>query len=95
MTCLILIILISKVSLIYPTKLQLNKANSLDNEDPFLELDLSITNGIVSSKCYDKRDDFNFEIVNFPFLDGDVPHSLPVLPAFVLMLVTSTTETRL
>ena len=31
--------------------------------------------GIVSSKIYDKRDDFNFEIVNFPFLDGDVPHS--------------------
>ena len=27
------------------------------------------------SKIYDKRDDFNFEIVNFPFLDGDVPHS--------------------
>ena len=33
---------------------------------------MSITNGIVSSKIYDKRDDFNFEIVNFPFLDGDV-----------------------
>ena len=24
---------------------------------------------------YDKRDDFDFEIVNFPFLDGDVPRS--------------------
>ena len=95
MTCLILIILISKVSLIYPTELQLNKANSLDTEDPFLELYLSITNGIVSSKCYDKRDDFNFEIVNFPFLDGDVPRSLPALPAFVLMLMTSTTEAHL
>ena len=34
-------------------------------------LDLSITNGIVSSKYFDKRDDFNFEVVNFPFLDGD------------------------
>ena len=30
---------------------------------------------IVSSKIYDKRDDFNFETVNFPFLDGDVPRS--------------------
>ena len=30
---------------------------------------------IVSSKIHDKRDDFNFEIVNFPFLDGDVPRS--------------------
>ena len=26
-------------------------------------------------KIYDKRDDFDFEIVNFPFLDGDVPRS--------------------
>ena len=38
-------------------------------------MNLSITNGIVSSKIYDKQDDFNFEIVNFPFLDGDVPRS--------------------
>ena len=30
---------------------------------------------IVSSKIYDKQDDFNFEMVNFPFLDGDVPCS--------------------
>ena len=34
---------------------------------------LSISNDIVSTKIYDKRDDFDFEIVNFPFLDGDVP----------------------
>ena len=59
------------VGQIYPTELQLNKANSSDTEAPFLDLNLSITNGIVSSKIYDKRDDFNFEIVNFPFLDGD------------------------
>ena len=32
-----------------------------------------IHNDIVSTKIYDKRDDFNFDIVNFPFLDGDVP----------------------
>ena len=32
-----------------------------------------LANGFVSSKIYDKRDDFDFEIVNFPFLDGDVP----------------------
>ena len=36
---------------------------------------MSITNGIVSSKVYDQRDDFNFGIVNFPFLDEDVPRS--------------------
>ena len=63
------------VGQINPTELQLNKANSSDTEAPFLVLNLSITNGIVSSKIYDQRDDFNFEIVNFSFLDGDVPHS--------------------
>ena len=36
---------------------------------------LSISNDIVSTKIYDKHDDFDFDIVNFPFLDGDVPHS--------------------
>ena len=63
------------VGQIYPAELQLNKANSSDTEALFLGLNLSITNGIVSSKIYDKQDDFNFEIVNFPFLDGDVPCS--------------------
>ena len=33
------------------------------------------TNGIISSKIYDKRDAFEFEIVNFLFLNGDVPRS--------------------
>ena len=42
---------------------------------PFLDLHLSISNDIVSIKIHDKRDDFDFEIVNFPFLDGDVPRS--------------------
>ena len=63
------------VSQIYPTELQLNMANPSDTEAPFLDLDLSIANGIVSTKIYDKRDDFNFKIVNSPFLDGDVPGS--------------------
>ena len=36
---------------------------------------MSISNDIVSTKIYDKSDDFDFEIVNFPFLDGDVSRS--------------------
>ena len=86
------------VGQIYPTELQLNKANSSDTEALILDLNLSITNGIVSSKFYDNRDDFNFEIVNFPFLDGDIPMvyiflSLFVLQECVLMLMASTSET--
>ena len=87
------------VSQIYPSELQLNKANVSDTEAAFLDLHLSISNDIVSTKIYDKRDDFDFEIVNFPFLDGDVPRSTSMesisLKSFFLlehlaMLLTST-----
>ena len=50
-------------------------ANASGAEAAFLDLHLSISNDIVATKIYDKRDDFDFEIVNFPFLDGDVPRS--------------------
>ena len=63
------------VSQIYPSELQLYKANTSDTEAAFLDLHLSISDDIVSTKIYDKRDDFDFEIVNFTFLDGDVPSS--------------------
>ena len=65
-----------------------------------LDLHLSIANGFVSSKIYDKRDDFDFDIVNFPFLDGDVPRRasygvyiyLLGLLESAIMLQTSTLE---
>ena len=58
--------------MVSPPELQLNEANTTDTEDPFLDLHLSIANRFVSSKIYDKRDDFDFDILNFPCLDGDV-----------------------
>ena len=55
----------------YPPKLQLNNSNSSDTEASLLiSIPLFL---IVSSKIYDKRDDFDFDMVNFLFLDGDVP----------------------
>ena len=51
--------------------LRLSKAKSSDTEAPFLDLNLSKTNGIISSKIYHKRDYFNFEKVNFPLLDEE------------------------
>ena len=53
------------VSQMYSPELQLNNANTSDTEAPFLDLHLSISNGFVSYKVYDKRDDF--DIVNFLF----------------------------
>ena len=41
-----------------------------------MDLHLSIANGFFSSKIYNDRDDYDFDIVNFPFLDGDVPRRL-------------------
>ena len=61
------------VDRIYHTELKLNRANSSDTEAHFLDLNICISNGTVSTKIHDKRDDFDFDIVNFPFLDGDVP----------------------
>ena len=63
------------VNRIYPPELQFNEAYTYDTEATFLDLHLSISNGFVSFKIYDKRDDFDFDIVNFPFLDGDIPCS--------------------
>ena len=63
------------VNRIYPSELQLNNANMSDTEASFLDLHLSVSNVFVKTKIYDKRDDFDFDIVNFPFLDGDVSRS--------------------
>ena len=92
---------------IYPAELQLNKAIASDTEAAFLDLNLSIHNDIVSTKIYDKRDDFNFDIVNFPFLDGDDPRRLSygctfiyiylnlfALPEHLRMLLTSSIVTN-
>ena len=46
--------------------------NSMVSMD-VLDLNLSIHNDTVSTKIYDKRDDFDFDIVYCPFFDGDVP----------------------
>ena len=55
-------------------KYTLQSLNTSDTES-FLDLHLTISNDTVSSKIYEKRDDFDFEMINFPYLDGDGPHS--------------------
>ena len=65
----------------------LNKANVSDTEASFLDLHLSKSDGFVKSKMFDKRDDFDFDIVNFTFLDGDVPRRLPMVFIFLNLFV--------
>ena len=74
------------VGQIYPSELKLNKANTSDTEAAFLDLHLSISIDIVSTKIYDKRYDLDFEIVNFPFLDGDV-HRFTSYGVYISLLI--------
>ena len=50
-------------------------ANVSDAEASFFNLHSTISKSFVKTKIYDKRGDFDFDIVNFPFLDGDGPRS--------------------
>ena len=58
---------------IYPKELSLNKANNNSLKCSFFGFDVFISQGKISTKINDKRYNFSFPIVNFPFLDGDVP----------------------
>ena len=58
---------------IYTPELHLNEANTTDTEAPFWDFHLSIAKWIYFFLNHDKRDDFDFDKVNFPFLDDDVP----------------------
>ena len=58
---------------IYPTELQLNKPITSDKETSFLDLNIKVVGSDVHTSVYDKRDDFGFPIVNFPWFSGDVP----------------------
>ena len=63
------------VNHIYPSERQLHKVNVSDTKTSFLDLHLSISDGFVKTKIFDKLDDFDFDVVNFQFLDGDVSRS--------------------
>ena len=67
---------------IYPTELQLNKAITSDKETSFLDLNIKVVGSDVHTSDYDKRDDFGFPIVNFPWFSGDVPR----LPSYVVYI---------
>ena len=71
---------------IYPRELQLNKANTSDKETFFLDLNMKVIGSKIYTSVYDKRDDFGFPIVNFPWLSGDVP-SLPSYGIYISQLV--------
>ena len=60
---------------IYPAKLQLNLEHSGENVS-FLDLSITKSNGQLSMKLFDKRDEFPFSIVRMPFSSSNMPRSM-------------------
>ena len=59
---------------INPSQLTVEKANKSDHLADYLDLTFIIdSGGKLSTRLYDKRDDFDFHIVNFPFLSSNIP----------------------
>ena len=64
----------SYVHLIYPDELEIKDTTESDKSASYLDILLNIdSNGRLTTSLYDKRDDFVFAIVNFPFLCGNIP----------------------
>ena len=75
---------------IYPDELEIKDTTDSSSSASYLDLLLDITSHesrkTLHTKLYDKRDDFNFTIVNFPFLDSNIPAS-PAYGVYVSQLI--------
>ena len=58
---------------IYPRELEIKPESENIKEVAYLDLRIKSENGVLDFSIYDKRDDFNFEIVNFPYMDSCIP----------------------
>ena len=75
------------IDVIYPKELEIKDTTDSANFSNYLDLRLEILdNNNLSTSLYDKRDDFNFSIVNFPFLSSNIPVS-PAYGVFVSQLI--------
>ena len=74
---------------IYPSELILkNTTTTTPSETSYLDTTINIAegNGTVRISVYDKREDFNFKIVNFPYLDSNIPRN-PAYGVYISQLV--------
>ena len=73
--------------IIYPSELTVEKANKSDHLADYLDLTFIIdSGGKLSTRLYDKRDDFDFHIVNFAFLSSNIP-SGPSYGVYISQLI--------
>ena len=71
---------------IYPRELEINETTETAASSSYLDCYLYIDNGKLTTRLYDKRDDFNSPIVNFPFLSSNIP-SAPAYGVYVSQLI--------
>ena len=72
---------------IYPPELIINLSSDSSTNVNYLDLNMKIDNNFnLETSVYDKRDDFNFKIVNFPYLDSCIPRK-PALGIFLSQLI--------
>ena len=71
----------------YPAELEIKDTTESSNSASYLDLLLSIgRDGQLHTSIYDKRDDFNFHITNFPLLSSNIPSS-PAYGVFISQLI--------
>ena len=75
------------LQVIYPSELEIKDTTQSSTSASYLDLLLGTDNDkTLCTKIYDKRDDFNFPIVNFPFLSSNIPAS-PAYGVYVSQLI--------
>ena len=71
---------------IYPDELEIKETTESADSASYLDLFIQIRHHDLHTKLYDKRDDFNFEIINFPYLSSNIP-SAPAYGVYVSQLL--------
>ena len=73
--------------LIYPPELEVKETTDTASSASFLDLYLEFDDiGQRSTKIYDKREDFNFKIINFPNMCSNIPAS-PAYDVYISQLI--------
>jgi hypothetical protein len=79
------------VDRIYPIELEIKDTTDTDTSALYIGLHLEIdSEGRLRTKLYDKRDDFNFPIVNFPFICSNIP-AVPAYGVYISQLIRYST----
>ena len=75
------------LSKIYPPELEIKETTESDSSASYLDIFLEFdSDGHLSTRLYDKRDDFNFTIINFPHLSSNIPLS-PSYGVYISQLI--------